>query len=227
MTKTVVFLSAFAVLVVGAWSGAAAAASKIIRTPHFSGYEVTVAPTSATTTFSIPAISCPSTTFSAVNAFLGLNNFTTNDFDSGGVAMTCVSGTPKYSAYTEINNAFYTSSQQLSSGDSVTVTVAASSSSTTVTVHDTTNSSSTSTSQSGPGGGGTFSSISVGAGGEGANKNPPPTFGSISFSASRVNGVSLTSAGSPAEYEWYTNKVLVVSTSALSPGGTAFTVSQP
>jgi hypothetical protein len=141
--------------------------------------------------------------------------------------MTCISGTPKYAAYTEINNAFYTSSQQLSSGNSVTVTVAASSSSTTVTVHDTTNSSSTSTSQSGPGGGGTFSSISVGAGGEGANKNPPPTFGSISFSASKVNGVSLTSAGSAFEYEWYTDKVLVVGTSALSPAGTAFTVSQP
>jgi hypothetical protein len=228
-TKRLLLSSAVALGVISGLSGVAYAApakTTITHTAHFAGYEVTVAPTTATTSFSIPAISCTST-FSAVNAFVGLNNFTTNEFDSGGIAATCEKGTPQYAAYTEINNAFYTSSQQVNSGDAVTVTVSASSSSTTVTVDDATTGSSTSVSQSGPGGGGTFTSVSIGAGGEGANTIPPPTFDFISFSGSKVNGVSLTSAGSTFEYEWYTKKVLVVGTSHLSAGGTAFTVSQP
>jgi len=196
------------------------------HTDHFAGYEVTATPTTATVTFVLPTITCGSS-FSAVNAFIGFNNFTTNDYTSGGVAMTCYGGAAFYQAYTEINNESFVSPQQENPGDTVTVSVSTQATSSTVTVDDATDFASTVSSVRGPGGGGTFQSVSVGAGGEGKASNPAPTFGSIPFSAMTVNGSHFGTAGPTFRYQWYTHKVLEVASSALNSKGSAITISQP
>jgi hypothetical protein len=201
-------------------------AGAVTHTNHFAGYEVTADPTSGTITVVLPTITCGSS-FSAVNAFIGFNNFTTNDYTSGGVAMTCYGGSAFYQAYTEINNDSFISPQEENPGDTVTVSVSTSATSSSVTVDDATDGASTVSTVSGPGGGGTFQSVSVGAGGEGKPSNPAPTFGSIPFSAMKVNGVAIGSAGPTFKYQWYTHKVLQVASTTLKSGGSSITVSQP
>jgi hypothetical protein len=208
--------------------GALSAKSKITRTDHFAGYEVTIKPTTATATVVVPAITCTAS-FSAVNAYVGFNNYTAKNFTSGGVAVGCSkTGTVFDDAYTEINNTFYTSSEQIRPGDTVTVTVVISATNTEVTVADATNGSSTTTTVDGPGGIGGFQSVSIGAGGEGKPMNPPPDFGSIGFSGVRINGKPFSEAGGPTfRYEWYHQKVLIVAASIIGTTGETFTTSEP
>jgi hypothetical protein len=198
----------------------------VVHTNHFAGYEVTATPTTGSITFILPTITCGSS-FSAVNAFIGFNNFTTDDFTSGGVGMTCNGGVASYQGYSIINNADFVSPQQESAGDKVTVSVSTSGTSSSVSVKDATNGASSVTTVSGPGGGGTFQSVSVGAGGEGKPSNPAPTFGSFPISAMTVNGASFGSAGPTFKYQWYTKKVLEVASTTLGSGGSSITISQP
>jgi hypothetical protein len=216
-----VSVSSVVILPGDAW---ATSEAKIVHTSHFAGFEVTdVNPTTeASTSFSVPAAACASTPSGAF-AFVGLNNGTTNNFTDAGVGMNCNAGVSSYYAATDVNNTFYTSPQQIAAGDSVVVTVNASGTGTTATVADHTNGSSTTVTVSGPGGAGSFNTVAAGLEGVGAASNPPPPLGSISFTATRVNGAAFGSAGPFGRYEWFHKTVLVAATSPLS-AGTSFTV---
>jgi hypothetical protein len=198
--------------------------AKIVHSNNFAGFEVTDAnpTTEASTSFSVPALTCASTPSGAF-AFVGLNNSTTNNFTDAGVGMSCKSGASSYYAATDVNNTFYTSPQQIAAGDSVVVTVNATGTGTTATVTDHTNGSSTTVTVSGPGGAGSFNTVATGLEGVGAASNPPPQLGSMSFTGARINGAPFGSAGPFARYEWFHKTVLVAATSPLS-AGTSFTV---
>jgi hypothetical protein len=225
--RTALVSSTVALIVLAGWTAGASASTskKVVHANHFAGFEVNANATEATTSFVLPTITCGST-FSGIDPFVGLNNFTTEKFTAAGVSAWCSGGKANYQAYTEINNDVWNSSQGVKAGDTIKVTVRAFSVGTTVTVDDMTEGSATSATQSGPGGGGTFTSVSVGSDGIGAPRNPAPTFGSVSFSATKVNGASFGSVGPTTRYEWFRHGVLQVATSRLS-GGTAFSTSQP
>ena len=198
--------------------------TKVVHTNHFAGYEVAAAATQASVTFALPTITC-STETAGITAFTELDNFTTNDFTSGGVTMTCTGGRASYVVVAEINNTFYDSAEQVAAGNLIGVELQASSSSTTVTVRDLTNDGSTTDTVSGPGGGGTFTSVSFGTNGVGSPKTPPPTFGSISYGAAQVNATNIGAVGGLTGYAWYTKGSPVVTTSVINSGN-AFTTTQ-
>jgi hypothetical protein len=216
---------AFSLLGLAAWpaAGGAAADSAIVHTSSFAGYEFGANAATASADFTLPSIGTCTSTNTGVDAFLGLNNFSTEDFTSGGISMGCQGGNVFYEAYTEINNDYSYSPEQLGAGDAVEVVLTTSSTSSSVTVEDSTNHSSTTNSVSGPGGGGTFTTVSVGDGA--ITKAAPPQFGGIAFTGININGAKAGNAGPSTRYEWFVKKVLTVETSTIS-GKDSFTTTQ-
>ena len=184
--------------------------------------------TSATTTFSVPGLSCTSTTDGQVFAFINMTTSPGEDgsdryVDGGGVAIECSGGIAEYSAFTEINDVLTYRSLSISSGDKVRVTLSASVTRALVRVADLTTPGKVKASISGPEVHWPFSGgVLVGDAAHLTAVNLPiPSFGKLTFTDTTINGESLGSTA-PAEFEIYTGSTLEVATGSLDTAGKRF-----
>ena len=190
----------------------------------FAGYQLAVAPTTASATFKLPSLTCTATDAGMVAAVV-FTNFTTSEFTSGGAYSNCTGGQAGYAALAEINDHFSYLTQAMSAGDTIKVTVKVSSSKTTVSITDKTTRSTVTDTVTGSSGGGAFTGFSVGESKIGSPNLPVPQFVALAYSGITVNGAALGSysAGSLVASDMYDGTTLQVSTGALAAGSGSFT----
>lgn len=218
--RFVVLLGAAVTMVFGA-PGPAGAASHA-HNQNFAGYTIGDTPTTGTVSFTLPALTCTSTNAGIVPSLV-FTNFTTNEFTSAGVYVQCFGGVPDYASLVEINNHFSFLTQTLNAGDKVRLNIAVTSKSTTVTITDTTNHSAAKQSVSGPGGGGSFNGATVGDNKIGSPGEPVAPFGTLEFTALKVNNSPLGAGGTLLPNDMYNGSTLQIRAGALSATATHFT----
>lgn len=216
-------LAVSATLVAASTSAAAAGHTRVNSQSQTSaGYEIAVAPTSATIEFKLPALTCTATDAGMV-AELVFTNFTTSEFTSGGAYANCTGGQAGYAALAEINDHFSYLTPTMSSGDRIKVTVTVSATKTTVTISDTTTHGTVKDTLSGPGGGGHFTGVSIGEVKIGSPNLPVPQFTTLSYSNIAINGASLGTYSNKTAVDMYNGSTLQVVTGSVTGTGTGFT----
>ena len=233
MARSLKVRGSAAALVVGAitlgWCSVAAASPTSPAIPRtnghsssFAGYQVDLAATTVKATFKLPALTCTSSTYAGMVPNVGLTNFTSNDFSSAGVYVTCSNGSPSYASLAEINNRYSDLTQTLNAGDTIKLSLSASAKSTVVSIADLTNKSTVKSSVSGAGGGGTFTGASVGESTIGSPSVPIAQFSTLRFSAITVNGHTLAAGGTLFGSDLYNGTTLQISAGAVSKAGNSF-----
>ena len=201
-------------------TASASASTAPIASKSFAGYEVTKTKThvsSVTTTFAVPSITCKKS-FSGVGPSIVVqttpNKKNVYAIDAAAVGVGCVKGKAEYESIIEVNNDSF-NDFPFSAGDSVKVTITLNKKKTSVTVDDLT--SKTSKTRTGAGRLGEYAYL----GDEGLEINSKKTgldpFTKTSFTASKVNGKSL-SAQKAVAYEAKRGKTLLIAVSRLSKG---------
>jgi hypothetical protein len=209
-------------MAVAAWPVSAAAATGA-RSAHghsasFAGYQVTVAATTATTTFTLPSLTCTST-YSGIVPNITFTNFTTSEFTSAGVYAQCLGGVPNYGASVEINDRFSPLTPTLNAGDKIKLTLKVSATATTATITDATDGSSVKSTVKGPGGGGSFTGASVGDSAVGSPPAPVSQWNKIVFSGTTFNGASLSTYTAAFGSDMYNGATLQILAGNVAANG--------
>ncbi len=209
-------------MAVVAWPVSAAAATGAPsvhgHSPSLAGYQVTVAATTATTTFTLPSLTC-SPTYAGIVPNITFTNFTTSEFTSAGVYVQCLGGVPNYGASVEINDRFSPLTPTLNAGDKIKLTLKVTATATNVTISDVTNRSSDKATVKGPGGGGSFTGASVGDSAVGSPPAPVSQWGTIIFSGTTFNGASLSTYTSAFGSDMYNGTTLQVLAGNVAANG--------
>lgn len=205
-------------------------ATKAARYP-FAGYttQPTTPPTtitSAAATVTVPSFSCTKK-IAAITAVATVFDPTGSEFSSAGVYIGCSSKTQTLAALADIDNVFTVLTVTITAGDTVALSTTCGPSGISVSIDDeTTSSTGTESSATAE----TCTQAEVGddgvSNGKARGKTVPlPAFGAIDFTAAMVNGVALGSVPSSAA-NYNEGKKAVITTGALTAGGTAFVTTQ-
>lgn len=189
---------------------------------NWAGYAVTGSTyTSVSTTFTQPKVTCSSgDQYSSF--WVGLDGYSSSTVEQTGTEADCVGSTAEYSAWYELYPAYpVTYSNTVKPGDVITETVSFSSSSTyTMTIKDATEGWTKTTTKSSSGDSRSSAEVIAEAPYSGGVL-PLADFGTVKFSASKVNGSTLTSGTS---INMTTSSGTVkASTGALSSGAFSIT----
>ena len=181
-------------------------------------FQPTVAATSVTAEFKLPAFTCTATNTAVAPAAVMYTGSTTSaKFNAAGVALECVSGSPAAGAVAEVDGAPSVASNALHVGDLMKATVVTSSSKTTATIADLTAGHTFKFTKSGTGAASVQERIIDDSLVSGTTQLPVTKFGKISFSAGAVGGKPLGSVTPSAAVNMETTaKVLQILTGPLT-----------
>jgi hypothetical protein len=190
----------------------------------FAGYALAKAPAiaSASATLVVPKLlSCTATT-SAVGAVVAVTTRSGTTVSSSGVLLVleCASGKPLYGAFGEIYGS-PTFLPVVAPGDTLLVTVSVTSTVLKVTFADATKHSSKTL--SGPGAVGTAVDEGMALATQGGNPLPIPNFGTMSFSAAKMDGKTPAAVHAVATDMRTKGGTLQIATGALSATGNRWT----
>ena len=182
-------------------------------------FQPTVAATSVTAEFKLPAFTCTATnTAVAPTAVMYTgSSITSAKFNAAGVALECVSGSPAAGAVAEVDGAPSVASNALHVGDLMKATIVTSLSKTTATIADLTAGHTFKFTKSGTGAASVQERIIDDSLVSGSTQLPVTKFGKISFSAGAVGGKPLGSVTPNAAVNMETTaKVLQILTGPLT-----------
>jgi hypothetical protein len=189
----------------------------------YAGYTVSVnGVSSATTTFTVPTITCGTTTEVVVPSMI-LGDTTGANFDVGGAYLKCnKDGVAHYGAIIVIDGTQTSVTDKVAPGDMLTTTVSATTSGSSITIKDTTAGWTKTVTGTG------FTVAYADAGDDWAFSNRTakvrkvPTFSQISFSQTTVGGAALGTY-SPTAANRTIKGTVDITTSVLNKAGTGFT----
>jgi hypothetical protein len=221
--RLIVGLSALASMLSAVPALAASAPATVVTSTSWAGYAATGSTyTSVTTTFTVPKVTCPASSTDAYAAFwAGLDGYSSSSAEQAGVAVECADGTADYFAWYEVYpaNAVYLSNP-VKAGDVMTITVAFSGTDTyTFTFENVTEGWTKTVKVAASGNPRSSAEIIVEDPADSGGTAPLAKFGSVTFTACKVDGATLGSFD-PTEI---TSPGLTVSPIT---GGTQFTVTE-
>jgi len=223
ITAGVLLILSLAANPAGAGTGTTPLA-KASRYP-FAGYITSpTSITSAAATVTLPSVTCTRKT-TAITATAIVYNSTGAKFSGAEVYLGCSGKQGVLRALTDIDNVFTVPTVTMNPGDTVSLSATCGASGISVTIDDVTTGSVGTNSSSTP-----ESCTQAEIGDDGASKNgstvvPLPTFGALDFTGAMVNGAAL-GALTPSIANYSEGKKNVITTGALTSGGTAFTTTQ-
>ena len=181
-------------------------------------FQPTVAATSVTAEFKLPAFTCTATNTAVAPAAVMYTGSTTSaKFNAAGVALECVSGSPAAGAVAAVDGAQFIASNALHVGDLMKATIVTSLSKTTATIADLTAGHTFKFTKSGTGAASVQDQIIDDSLVSGSTQLPVTKFGKISFSAGAVGGKPLGSVTPSAAVNMETTaKVLQILTGPLT-----------
>lgn len=208
----------------GATAGTLAKASKY----PFAGYITPPATvTSIDASVTLPSFACTKKRkTTAVAAIATVYDSTGAKFSGAEVYLGCSGKTQMLVALADIDNVFTSLTVSMASGNTVALSATCGPSGISITVDDETTASSGSDSSSSP-----ETCTQAEAGDDGVSKGtgsavvPLPAFGALDYTGVMVNGSAIGSS-SPGVANYAEGKKNVITTGALTSGGTAFTTTQ-
>jgi hypothetical protein len=184
-------------------------------------YGPRVASLTATTQFTVPAVTGCTSTDDFVVIGVGLPTGETS-VTATGVAVGCMGGAPFYGGETDINGTITPVPVTINPGDKILLKLAVSGASTTGTFADKTQGFSQPI--KGKGGKPTGSCVGIDGSENGTNGDPPvPDFGKVVFSSSEINGKTITASGATRVNMATASGVLQIGTGAVTKTGKGFT----
>jgi hypothetical protein len=201
------------------------AAAANVTSPGQAGYVLRPAPatSSASTTFSVPGLTCPASGLLGVapGAFVFTGSGTTASLSGAGVFLVCQNGATIYQAEAIVNGAGTPLAVTVAKADVITTTVSVSATKVSVTLKDTTKH----FTKTLTGSGATPNEVLDGIDSltSGGTQLGVPNFGKVAFSNSSIDGKTLKAAAAKALDMVSTTHVLKIKTGTLDATGKKFT----